>query len=81
MRAAGQVLVSAHQPTWLPTLHVHQTSPDLVETLVAELLDPERARALRPRTDALFRSCGGNVRAILGALYDDCATSQLPSLS
>lgn len=67
-RAAGLV-ITAHRPGLLPTLHECRTTPELLMGIVRDLLGPE-AEGLRGRVEELFLRHGGNVREALRDLYD-----------
>lgn len=68
--AAGGLLVTSHREGLLPTLLRCETSPELLEELVRELLaeEPESLDALD--LPALYHRHGGNVREALWELYD-----------
>lgn len=68
-RRCGGLIITTHRPGRLPTLHGHQTSPELLADLVSELL--ERPVSVE-RIEGLFRVHRGNIRDCLRALYDDC---------
>lgn len=76
--AAGGLLITIHQEGLLPTLLRCETSPELLEDLVRELLEKAPASApksldeLDPPLDlpALYRRHSGNVREALWELYD-----------
>lgn len=82
-RRAGGVLATAHRrsllPFRLPTLHEHRTTPDLLRSLVRELLatddGPDGAawRSVERRLEGLFARHRGNLRECLRELYDDFA--------
>lgn len=70
-RAAGGLVVTSHREGLLPTLLRCETSPELLEDLVAELLgvkDREDLAALD--LPALYEHHDGNVREALWQLYD-----------
>lgn len=68
-RAAGGLVVTSHRPGLLPTLFNCRTSPDLLDSLVRDLLGPE-AETLSPTSEELFARHGGNLRNALRELYD-----------
>jgi hypothetical protein len=67
-RAAAGLLVTQHRPGRLPTLVETSTTPELLETLVAQILGD--AAELRPTLPALFERHQGNLRDALRELYD-----------
>lgn len=75
-RRAGGLVITCHQQGLLPTLLRCETSPELLEDLVAELLGAESRAELGgpelPGFDlaAVYRRHGGNVREALWELYD-----------
>lgn len=71
-RAAG-LIVTTHRPGRLPTLLECRATPDLLEQLLAKLLG-DQAAVFRETAQALFNYHRGNVREVLRALYDQCAT-------
>ena len=71
-RAAGGLLVTSHRPGLLPTLLETATTPDLLASLIDQILG-ERAADLRPLVPALFERHAGNVREALRGLYDHYA--------
>jgi hypothetical protein len=68
-RAAGGLVVTSHQPGLLPTLLDCRTSPELLDSIVRDLLGPE-AETLRSTLEELFTRHGGNLRNALRELYD-----------
>jgi hypothetical protein len=68
-RAAAGLLVTTHRPGRLPTLIETSTTPELLETLVAQILG-EAASELRPLMPGLFDRHRGNLRDVLRELYD-----------
>lgn len=71
-RAAGGLLITAHGPGLLPTLLETATSPDLLSSLVDDLLG-ERASEVRDLLPGLFERHDGNLREALRELYDHYA--------
>lgn len=70
-RAAGGLVVTSHREGLLPTLLRCETSPELLEELVAELLGAESREDLAALDlPALYERHGGNVREALWELYD-----------
>lgn len=68
-RRAGVLVATTHRPGRLPTLHAPETSPELLQDVVEELLDrpvPE----LVPRLAELFEETRGDLRRCLLRLYD-----------
>jgi molybdopterin-guanine dinucleotide biosynthesis protein len=68
-RGAGGLLMLSHRPVGLPTLLATATSQALLDDLIAELVPGRRDIA------AALAHHGGNVRAALRALYDECAAA------
>ena len=66
--AAGLV-ITTHRPGRLPTLIDCTTTPELLNTIVTELL-PETRDAQADGLQQLFRHHQGNIRNCLRALYD-----------
>ena len=73
-RAAAGLLVTTHRPGRLPTLIETSTTPELLETLVAQILG-DAAPKLRPLRPALFERHRGNLREALRELYDRYAAA------
>jgi hypothetical protein len=70
-RAAGGFVVTSHREGLLPTLLRCETSPELLEGLVAELLGTKNREELAALDLlALYECHGGNVREALWELYD-----------
>lgn len=69
VRRAGGLVVTAHRPGLLPTLHECATDPELLAGIVRRLLGEEEARAA-PCPRELFARHGGNLRTALRELYD-----------
>lgn len=65
----AMVIATAHQPVGLPLLVRCESSPDLVEAIVARLPDHGGAISCGDVADA-YRRHGGNVRDVLATLYD-----------
>jgi len=68
-RLAGGLVVTAHRPGLLPTLHQCATDPELLAGIVCGLLGEEEARAA-PCPRELFARHRGNLRTALRELYD-----------
>lgn len=68
-REAGGLVVTSHQPGLLPTLFDCRTTPDLLDSLVRDLLGPD-TEILSPSPGELFVRHGGNLRNALRELYD-----------
>jgi hypothetical protein len=66
-RRAGGLLITTHNPGFLPTLLECRTTPGLLEDLVRELVGADAAALPLGRLYALHR---GNLRLALRALYD-----------
>ena len=71
-RAAGGLVITAHRPGLLPTLHECHTTPELLAGIVEDLAGVEEAQRL-PDAGELLARHGGNVRDTLRELYDLCA--------
>ncbi|MEM6795917.1 MAG: hypothetical protein AAF725_18220 [Acidobacteriota bacterium] len=80
LRPAGAVLVTAHRPGFLPTIHRHAASPELLAELVAELMgdevpgrSPRQTLEWSPRLAAelprLYARHRGNLRECFFELY------------
>lgn len=71
-RRAGGLLVTRHRPGRLPTLLRCETSPELLEDLVAELLGGRHRLPgdLPSELDRMYQRHGGDLRAALQELYD-----------
>jgi hypothetical protein len=68
-------VITIHQPGRLPTIHTTETREPLLRELLEQLLGEEWERYwLRAREH--FARCGGNIREVLFALYDDCARGE-----
>lgn len=68
-RGALGLLVTAHRPGLLPTLHRCATTPGLLASIIADLLGPD-APPPPISSEELFERHGGDLRAALRALYD-----------
>jgi hypothetical protein len=66
-QGAGGLLVTSHRPGLLPTLLECETSPELLEGIVRDLVGP-KADGLQ--IEQLFARHGGNVREALREMYD-----------
>ena len=70
-RKAAGLVITSHREGGLPTLLRCETSPELLEELVAELLGAEDRDDLAALDlPALYERHGGNVREALWELYD-----------
>ena len=69
-------VITIHQPGRLPTIHTTQTGEALLRELLAQLVGEEWTRYW-PRAWEHFTRCGGNVREVFFALYDDCASGRI----
>lgn len=72
-RSAGGLVITSHQEGLLPTLRLCETSPELLQDLVAELLDelgPGATDLRSLRLSSLYGRHGGNLRSALWELYD-----------
>lgn len=69
------VVISIHQPGRLPTIHTTETGEGLLRELLEQLLGEAWPRYW-PRAREHFARCGGNIREVLFALYDDCARGE-----
>lgn len=67
-RAAGGLLITSHRPGLLPTLLDCETTPELLEGIVRDLLGDDPGP--RPDAETLLARHGGNVREALWELYD-----------
>lgn len=63
--AAGGLLITSHRPGLLPTLITCETTPELLEDIVRDLLGREVEGA-----NELFTRHDGNLRAALREMYD-----------
>lgn len=66
-QTAGGLLITSHRPGLLPTLLECETSPELLEGIVRDLLG---AADPRMDVDELFARHDGNVRSALREMYD-----------
>lgn len=66
------LVVTAHRPGLLPELYQAETDEALLRALLEELA-PGAVEAYWPVARRHFRECGGNIRAVWFALYDECA--------
>ncbi len=70
------LVVTVHQPGRLPTLLVTHADEALLRGLLEQLVPGEVARYW-PLAREHFARCGGNVREVLFALYDDWAAGEM----
>jgi hypothetical protein len=70
-RRARGLVITSHRPGLLPTLVECETSPELLEAIVRELVGDTERLPVRE----LFNRYDGNVREALRHLYDLCAES------
>jgi hypothetical protein len=77
-RAAGLV-ITAHLPGRLPTLHTCRTDAALLADLVEELLPPAWPRPGRGALERAVEATSGDLRAALAALYDAVARAPSPA--
>ncbi len=75
LRLRGLV-VTIHQPGRLPTIHTTETGEELLRALLEQLVGEEWTRYW-PRARGHFQRCGGNIRDVFFALYDDCAAGRI----
>ena len=64
------LVVTAHAPVGLPALFCTTTSPELVETIVRQLLGESQSFATAEELQQQFLRHRGNLRELLFALYD-----------
>ncbi len=69
-------VITIHQPGRLPTIHTTETGEALLRELIEQLVREEWERYW-PRAREHFARCGGNVRDVFFALYDDCAAGRI----
>ena len=69
-------VITIHQRGRLPTIHTTETGEALLRELLEQLVGEEWARYW-PRAREHFARCGGNVREVFFALYDDCAAGRI----
>ncbi|MDA8017558.1 MAG: hypothetical protein MPN21_08930 [Thermoanaerobaculia bacterium] len=70
----GGLLATVHRRGRLPVLHVHKTTPELLRSLVHQLLDDEATfRRIDRGLGQLFERHEGNIRKCLHELYDQFA--------
>jgi len=74
-RRAGGLVITTHQAGRLPTLHLCETSPELLRSLVLSLGEPLSA----PACAAIYARHRGNIRAALSELYDAWARNESTS--
>ena len=71
-RRASGLVVTTHRPGRLETLFECQTSPGLLDALLARLV-PQAVPALHEVAHRLYDEHGGDIRAVWFGLYDRCA--------
>lgn len=69
-------VITIHQPGRLPMIHTTQTGEGLLRELLGQLVG-EAWEHYWPRAREHFERCGGNVREVFFALYDDCAAGKI----
>jgi hypothetical protein len=70
------LVITIHQPGRLPTIHTTETGEVLLRGLLEQLVGEDWTRYW-PRAQAHFQRCGGNIRDVFFALYDDCAAGRV----
>ena len=68
-------VITIHRPGRLPAIHTTQTGEALLRELLAQLAPGDWERHW-PRAREHFARCGGNIREVFFALYDDCAREE-----
>jgi len=76
-RAAG-LIITAHRPALLPTLIECTTTAALLQSIVHDLLGPDKAPD-REFLKEIFAAHNGNIRNCFRNLYDTYADPQFPS--
>ena len=69
-------VITIHQPGRLPTIHTTETGEVLLRELLEQLVGESWPRYW-PRAREHFERCGGNIREVFFALYDDCAAGRI----
>jgi hypothetical protein len=69
-KASQGLIITAHQPSLLPTLVECSTDLTLLESLLCTLLDPAQRRILGDAPRSRFEVRRGNLRLVLRDLYD-----------
>jgi hypothetical protein len=74
-RRAGGVLITSHRSGLLPTLIECHTSPELLQTLIEELLTERKQGEYSACPEVLWKRHEGNLRNAFRELYDHYAGS------
>ncbi len=69
-------VITIHQPGRLPAIHTTETGEVLLRELLKQLVGEDWTRYW-PRAREHFERCGGNIREVFFALYDDCAAGRI----
>jgi hypothetical protein len=81
-RRSGGLIITMHRPGRLPTLIHCQTTPQLLEELIQDLLADDLRPTWSPShslaVQALFDEHQGNLRDAIRALYDQFARDETP---
>ncbi|HEB61288.1 MAG TPA: AAA family ATPase [Phycisphaeraceae bacterium] len=75
LRESGRLrglIITSHQPGLLPTLIETETTPELLQGIVRDLLGSE-TDFTEQEAQRLFSACSGNIRDALRLLYDNFA--------
>lgn len=70
------LIITIHAPGRLPTIHTTHTGEGLLRELLEQLVSEAWTRYW-PRAREHFERCGGNLREVFFALYDDCASGKI----
>ena len=68
-------VITIHRPGRLPAIHTTHTGEALLRELLVQLVPGDWERYW-PRAREHFARCGGNIREVFFALYDDCAREE-----
>ena len=70
------LVITIHQPGRLPTIHTTETGEALLRELLEQLVGEAWTRYW-PLAREHFARCGGNIRQVFFALYDDSAAGRV----